>query len=751
VTGTRIANGIFWVDIPEADLRILCGCPADSVKHLIKRGHIARLERDGASYETGPNAILLSDMPVQNGSFANLAEFPLLQMLYRQGMILPGHPNAGKRPILIGLEEQVRSQAEYFFRGNYGLASVEEMMACGVSAETARELFLMKQWFAFGRIRPLEELVDLRPVDTEAVQLAPGVYVHRRGFNFYAFLSGKEVVEVDLSLGPGEEYESAYRLPAQSFPREEFSIIHIGEGDGWDIDRPCMASIVCFRGLLYLIDAGPHIEQTLEALGIQANEIQGVFHSHCHDDHFAGLPSLVHVGRRMRYFAAPAVRATTQKKMAALMGITEDQFHELFETHDLIPAEWNAIDGLEVKPIYAPHPVETTVFLFKGQCRDGSRTYAHFADISSFEVLEKLGDVRSVLAAFSREVLLPVDLKKLDVGGGLIHGRALDFSADRSSRIILSHGVASLSAAEQKIGTIVPFGASDTLISAQGRSDQATASFLSGRGARHAQSSELVEFLMTTRLFGSCILQTTLETAAAAIEPRSLGAGMVPGTPKAPELCLVAKGEVTLTIGGQFIERVGTGEFWGEEQIVHKGTVLYEARAVVDTLVFALPTGVLEGVPSVRWKLFEAFGRRMGKYRTSFQFQWQDFFSVNVREIDEQHRHIFALVEGLSESIRSLAPASRRDEKKRELISYIRFHFASEEELLESHGYSRIEEQKREHVGLLQRIAGVSDFGEIHAPRTADSLVDFLKEWLVRHTLLEDLGYKDFLREHGAT
>jgi len=394
---TRIASGIFWVEAPEADLRILCGCPADCVKHLRKSGVITTVEQGGVTFETGPNAILLSDTPVQNGSFSNLAEFPLLQMFYRQGMLLPGHPNEGKRPLLIGLREQVLSQADYFFRGNYGLSSVEEIMACGVPESTARELFQVKLFFAFGRIRRMEELVDLRPVESEAVMLAPGVYVHRRGFNRYAFLSSEGTVEVDLSLGPEEDYEPPYRLPPVSLEKEEFSIIHIGEGDGWDFDRPCMGSLVCFRGLFYLIDAGPNIEQSLASLGVRTSEIQGVFHTHCHDDHFAGLPSLVHVGRRMRYFAAPVVRATAQKKMAALMGIREEQFHELFETHDLVPAQWNVVDGLEVRPLYAPHPVETTVLMFRADCQGAARTYAHLADISSLETLDKLKGADSVL------------------------------------------------------------------------------------------------------------------------------------------------------------------------------------------------------------------------------------------------------------------------------------------------------------------------------------------------------------------
>lgn len=101
----NITTGVFWIGIPDADLYILCGCPADVVKHLIKNGLIKSVEIDGVQCESGPNAILLSDVAVQNGEFSNLAEFPVLQMLYRQGMILPNHPNNdGSKPILMAVQ-----------------------------------------------------------------------------------------------------------------------------------------------------------------------------------------------------------------------------------------------------------------------------------------------------------------------------------------------------------------------------------------------------------------------------------------------------------------------------------------------------------------------------------------------------------------------------------------------------------------------------------------------------------------------
>src|ERR1035437_411912 len=136
-----ISTGIHWIEVPGADIRILCGCPADSVKHLLKRGLIVSTEINGVACETGPNAILLSDLAIQNGRPCNRSEFPVLQMLYLQGMIVPDHPgNTGLRPLIIGSRGQVQAQMEYLFCGNYGLASREDLIEAGVDAAQADEL-----------------------------------------------------------------------------------------------------------------------------------------------------------------------------------------------------------------------------------------------------------------------------------------------------------------------------------------------------------------------------------------------------------------------------------------------------------------------------------------------------------------------------------------------------------------------------------------------------------------------------------
>lgn len=468
----KVCEGLYWVAFPEAGVYVQCGCPADSVKHLMKRGLIQERSSDGVTFESGPNVILLSDLMLQNGEFANLGEFPVLQMLYRQGMLLPGHPNnTGVRPLIAGSQDQVAAQLEYIRRGNYGLVSEEELLAAGVPDDAARDMMRLKLRFAFGRIRATEELLDCRVVGEEAVELRNAVMVRRLRLNVFEFEYFGETVTVDLNLPPRTGYPAPYPLGFHLVERGYFSVLHSGEGDGWDINRPCMASIVMHQGATYLIDAGPNIMHSLKALGIGVNEIAGVFHTHCHDDHFCGLATLLRTDRRLAYFAAPMVRASVVKKLCALTSLRESDFAAAFEVRDLEMGAWNNIAGLEAMPVFSPHPVETTVMLFRVLGEGGYATYGHYADIASLTVLEGMrtedpeapGVSADLVNRTRLDYLQPLNLKKLDIGGGLIHGDAADFRRDPSDKIILAHTARNLTAEQKEIGSGAPFGMLDAL------------------------------------------------------------------------------------------------------------------------------------------------------------------------------------------------------------------------------------------------------------------------------------------------
>lgn len=468
-----VAEGISYVEVPDAGVYILCGAPADSVKHLLRRGIIQTSEISGVISENGPNAILLSDVMVQNGMLSNLGEFPILQMLYRQGMMIPNHPNnTGARPKLIGTPEQLAAQLRYIHRGNYGLISADEMVKAGASHEYAEELMRIKLKFAFGQISRPEVFVDCVLLAEDPIDIGNGVVVKRLAHNVFDIRHDGESVQVDLNLPEHIIYPCPYTLSHAPVDRHYFAVVHAGDGDGWDYNRPTMGSVLIHQGRVYLIDAGPNIQYSLDALGIGKKEVAGIFHTHAHDDHFAGLTTLMQCDKPLQYFATPLVRASVTRKFSGLLSLPESEFANYFDICDLVEGEWNDIMGLEVKPTMSPHPVETTVFNFRVLWEGGYRTYAHMADVASFNVLDgmakddtaALGMSRERIAATKAAYLEPADIKKIDIGGGMIHGRAVDFADDASPRLLLAHISRDLTQSERRIGSGAPFGTVDVLI-----------------------------------------------------------------------------------------------------------------------------------------------------------------------------------------------------------------------------------------------------------------------------------------------
>lgn len=471
-----ISNGIQWVEVKEANLRILCGSPMDSIKHLKSKGFLKPDTIEGYNFESGPNVILLSDLATQNGSFCNLSEFPVLHMIYKQGMGLANHPNSkkGYRPLIMGSMEQVLAQQNYIFRGNTGLCNLDEITDAGFEGNDLDQHWRLKLFFNGGDVTGTNELIDGLIIGKEEREIRNGVTIKRLEPNIYEIGYRDESVRIDLNLKPQEQYNTTFELGYHKISQEYFSVIHCGEGNGWDATRPCMGSIITFQDRIFLIDAGPHIDKILASLGICNSQIDGIFQTHAHDDHFAGLTSLFQRGHKINYYATKPVRHTVQKKFSALTGIHENYFGEFFNIHDLDLDRWNEINGLDVMPKYSPHPLETTIFYFRAFGEYGEAVYGHLADIIGKNVLKKAlfpqneeGISQGFFDKIWKGYLMPCHVKKIDAGRGFVHGNPFDFRDDKSDKLLISHTDWELSLEEKEIGNNAAFGQQDVLIPAR--------------------------------------------------------------------------------------------------------------------------------------------------------------------------------------------------------------------------------------------------------------------------------------------
>ena len=58
--------------------------------------------------------------------------------------------------------------------------------------------------------------------------------------------------------------------------------------------------------------------------------------------------------------------------------------------------------------------------------------------------------------------------------------------------------------------------------------------------------------------------------------------------------------------------------------------------------------------------------------------------------------------------------------------------------------------QKRAHEALLGQLERLVNAAERRARPRSETTVDYLKDWLIKHTLLEDLQYKEFFARRGV-
>jgi hemerythrin-like metal-binding protein len=755
MTKMDIAPGVSVVEVPEAGLTILCGCPENAVKLLIKAGVIHGTESRGVRYETGPNVVLLSDVPVQNGMFSNLAEFPVLQMLYLQGKAVPDHPgNDGTRPMLVGLREEVTAQAEYIYIGNYGLADITDMLESGLGKATAQERLRMKLGFAFGSIKRTEELLELKIVEKDAIQLRNQVFLRRIGLNHYEFIFHDQTIEVDMNLPAGSRYPAPYVLPRRKLARAEFAVTHLGEGDGWDIHRPCMGSLIDANGSLYLVDAGPNIADSLEALGIGVSDLRGVFQTHAHDDHFVGLTALLASETRPILFATPPVRTSIMRKFRAVADMDETSFNQFFDFLPLKEGEWNQLDGLEVMPVFSPHPVETDIFYFRAMGPDGYRTFAHLADLTAFSVLDgmvtddptKPGITSAFAQSAKQAYLVPADLKKIDIGGGMIHGDVFDFAGDTSGEILLSHTARELGPAELAIGRRPDFGETQILIPAS------IGARLQRRKGQKMESTPAVlricDFLSASSIFAPPLSDETLLTVAHATEVRWVNAG---NRFKAVDgLLVVASGISHIQLGTRTLEALESGGCFGTESILFRTAPLLEGLAETDCELLFIPESVILDKPLILWRLRERLDRRLVNLRASFPLQWTPAYSVNIAMIDSQHKQEFALIE---ETLRQFRESSGTGGEAGllavvdKLAQVTQEHFRTENGLMEKYGYPQYRDHRDEHERILETLQSL----RTQAGGTGTSeLMDFFKDWILRHTLLTDRQYMDFFASKGV-
>lgn len=129
------------------------------------------------------------------------------------------------------------------------------------------------------------------------------------------------------------------------------------------------------------------------------------------------------------------------------------------------------------------------------------------------------------------------------------------------------------------------------------------------------------------------------------------------------------------------------------------------------------------------------------------EIAWQDYLTVGVPEMDEEHRQFIARVNELNRAIVEAKDKATVRQAMDLMLADAALHFRHEEELLAKWNYPESAAHTAKHVALTAQFERVlkefeeAEFSFVWAVKGLR-----LKQLLVAHLLKEDLKYQDFLQ-----
>jgi hemerythrin len=126
-------------------------------------------------------------------------------------------------------------------------------------------------------------------------------------------------------------------------------------------------------------------------------------------------------------------------------------------------------------------------------------------------------------------------------------------------------------------------------------------------------------------------------------------------------------------------------------------------------------------------------------------FTWSPEMSVGVELIDSDHKALIRLINELHDAFEDDDTPELPADTFDRLVEYIDHHFLREEAVMEACGYPNMDPHKVEHGRFTHEIRYIRDrYVKGEETEAAEKLLYFLKNWLRRHILVEDMAYRPY-------
>jgi hemerythrin len=129
--------------------------------------------------------------------------------------------------------------------------------------------------------------------------------------------------------------------------------------------------------------------------------------------------------------------------------------------------------------------------------------------------------------------------------------------------------------------------------------------------------------------------------------------------------------------------------------------------------------------------------------------EWDEMYSVNVKEIDDQHKGLFRIINDLNDAVSEGKAQDIIDATVHKMIEYAKVHFTTEEKYMTKFNYHDYPQHKTEHDRFNIKVLEMNTRLKSGVYIMSTEISRFLKDWLTNHILVTDKKYGPFFNENG--
>lgn len=130
-------------------------------------------------------------------------------------------------------------------------------------------------------------------------------------------------------------------------------------------------------------------------------------------------------------------------------------------------------------------------------------------------------------------------------------------------------------------------------------------------------------------------------------------------------------------------------------------------------------------------------------------FKWEDKYLVGFETIDNQHKHLVDILNELYDGLVNGTTNDIIETTLDSLVDYTIYHFNGEEALFKKNNYPDYLAHKKMHDDLTGQVLEIQKNVKSKSATLTYEMMDFLRDWLMQHTLSSDQDYAKYFRNNN--